>query len=304
MRGSDFAEFKAFATVAQHGSFVRASEQLGLTPSAMSQTIRTLERRLGVRLLHRTTRRVSLTDAGARLLARLQPAFQELDAAAEEVETLKQRPSGTLRIVTPRIAYVDHLEPILAGFHRAYPEIVLDITISDSITDIVALGFDLGIRLGELLEEEVVAVRLGGTIRQLAVASPDYLAQHGTPTQPEELHRHTCINWRQDGSLTLYRWEFEKDGQELSVAVNGALTLNDRELAVAAAVQGLGIAFWAEHRLRPLLASGKLVPLLEDYSPRFPGFFAYHRKQRLMPLSLRVLLDALRERQILNRTHD
>lgn len=298
MRGSDFAEFKAFAAVAQHNSFVRASEQLGLTPSAMSQTIRTLERRLGVRLLHRTTRRVSLTDAGSRLLARLQPAFQELDAATREIETLKQQPSGTLRIVTPRIAYVDHLEPILADFHSAYPEIVLDISISDSVTDIVAHGFDLGIRLGELLEEEVVAVRLGGTIRQLAVASPGYLAKHGTPTRPEELQRHTCINWRQDGSPTLYRWEFEKDGQELSVAVRGILTLNNRELAVAAAVQGLGIAFWAEHRVRPFVASGKLVALLEDWSPNFPGFFAYYRKQRFLPPSLKVLLDTLRGRRV------
>ena len=298
MRGSDFAEFKAFAAVAEHGSFVRASEQMGLTASAMSQTIRALESRLGVRLLHRTTRRVSLTDAGIRLLARLQPAFQELEAAAEEIETFKQQPSGTLRIVTPRIAYVDHLQPILAGFHRTYPEIVLDITISDSITNIVAHGYDLGIRLGELLEEEVVAVRLGGQLRQLAVASPDYLARHGVPLRPEDLHRHTCINWRQDGSPALYRWEFEKDGQELSVAVKGALILNDRELAVTAALQGLGIAFWAEHRLRPLVASGKLVALLENWCEHFPGFFAYVRKQRFMPPSLKVLLDTLRTGQV------
>ena len=155
MRGSVFGECRAFAAVAQHGSFVRALEQLGLTPSAMSQTIRTLEHRLGMRLLHRTTRRVSPTDAGTRLLARLQSAFQELDAATRELRLLKQQPSGTLRVVSPRIAYVDHLEPILAGFHHAYPEIVLNITISDSITDIVAHGFDLGIRLGELLEEAV-----------------------------------------------------------------------------------------------------------------------------------------------------
>ena len=294
MRGSEFAEYKAFAAVAEHGSFVRASEHLGLTASAMSQTIRTLERRLGVRLLHRTTRSVSLTDAGKQLLTRVQPALQELDAATREIEDLKQRPSGTLRIVTPRIAYVDHLQPVLDGFHQAYPEVTLDITISDAITDIVAHGYDLGIRLGELLEEEVVAVRLSGPLRQLAVASPAYLAAHGTPTHPEELHCHNCINWRQDASPTLYHWEFEKDGQQLTVAVRGTLTLNDRELAVAAAVQGLGIAFWAEHRVRPFLASGKLIALLEHWSPPFPGFFAYYRKQRFMPLSLKVLLDILR----------
>ena len=297
MRGSEFAEFRAFAAVAEHGSFVRASKQLGFTASAMSQTIRALERRLGVRLLHRTTRRVSLTDAGTRLLARLQPAFQELDLATREIEESKQLPSGTLRIVAPRIAYVDYLQPVLANFHAAYPEVTLDITISDSITDIVAHRYDLGIRLGEYLEDEVVAVRLGGPLRQLAVASPDYLAAHGVPAHPEELHHHTCINWRQDGSLALYRWEFEKDGQQLSVAVKGVLILNDRQLGVEAAVQGLGIAFWAEHRLRSLLASGKLVALLEDWSPSFPGFFAYYRKQRFMPLSLKALLATLKKGQ-------
>ncbi len=297
MRGAEFAEFKAFAAVAEHGSFVRASEHMGLTASAMSQTIRSLERRLGVRLLHRTTRRLSLTDAGTRLLARLQPAFQELDAATREIESNKQQASGTLRVVTPRIAYVDHLAPVLPRFHKAYPAVELDIKVNDSITDIVAQGYDLGIRLGEFLEEEVVAVRLGRPLRQLAVASPAYLAAHGIPTRPEELHAHTCINWRQDGSLALYQWEFEKDGHQVSVAVKGALTLNDRELAVAAAVQGVGVAFWAEHRLRPFLDSGKLVAFLQDWSPSFPGFFAYYRKQRFLPLSLKALIDLLKKNQ-------
>ena len=294
MRGSEFAEFRAFAAVAKHGSFVRASEQMGLTASAMSQTIRTLERRLGVRLLHRTTRSVSLTDAGTRLLARLEPALRELDAATREIEDFKQKPSGTVRIVSPRIAYVDHLQPILAGFHTAYPEVTLDITVSDFVTDIVAHGYDLGIRLGELLEDEVVAVRLGSPLRQLAVASPAYLAVHGTPTHPEQLHQHTCINWRQEGSPTVYQWEFEKGGQELTVAVKGALTLNDRQLAVEAAVEGCGIAFWAEHRLLPFIASGELVGLLEDWSLTFPGFCAYYRKQRFTPPSVKALLDVLR----------
>ena len=297
MRGSEFAEFKAFVAVAEHGSFVRASRHMGLTASAMSQTIRTLERRLGVRLLHRTTRRVSLTDAGAKLLTRLQPAFQELDHAAREIEDLRHKPSGTLRIITPRIAYVDHVQPILAAFYERYPEVRLDITVSDSITDIVAHGYDLGIRLGEFLEEEVVAVPLGAPLRQLAVASPAYLAAHGTPTHPEELHQHTCINWRQDGSPALHHWEFEKQGQQLTVAAKGALILNDRELAVAAAAQALGIAFWAEHRLQPFVARGELVFLLEDWSPVFPAFFAYYRKHRLMPLSLKVFLESLRKRR-------
>ena len=294
MRGSEFAELRAFATVAENGSFVRAAERLGLTASAMSQTIRDLERRLGLRFLHRTTRSVSLTDAGVKLLARLQPIFQELDAATLEIDELREKPSGTVRVVTPRIAFTDHLQPLLAGFHRKYPDVVLDIVVDDAITDIVARGCDLGIRLGELLEEDVVAIKLGGPLRQIAVASPAYLKKHGRPKHPEDLHAHSCINWRQQGSPVVYRWEFAKGNQQLSVAVKGPLILNDRELAVAAALQGFAIAFWAEHRLRPFIASGKLVPLLSDWSPQFPGFFAYYRKPRFMPAALRALIEALK----------
>ncbi len=294
MRGSEFAELRAFVMVAECGSFARAAERLGITASAMSQTIRVLEKRLGSQLLQRTTRSVSLTEAGRRLHTRLEPALKEMEAAAREVEGLRETPSGTVRILTPRIAYLDHLEPVLARFLGRFPEVTLDVTVDDALSEIVSHGYDLGIRLGELLEEEVVAIRLGGELRQLAVAAPGYLERRGVPLHPEQLHRHACINWRQSGSSTEYRWEFAKNGQQVAVAVKGPLILNDRGLALRAAVQGAGIAFWAEHRVRPYLDSGSLVAMLEDWSPRFPGFFAYYRRQRAMPPALRVLLDTLK----------
>lgn len=193
MRGSDFAELRAFAIVAEHGSFIRAAERLSLTASAISQTVRELEERLGVRLLHRTTRSVSLTDAGAKLLHRLRPVLDELDAATREMIELREKPSGTIRIVIPRIAFVDHFQPMLDQFCMAYPDVVLDITVDDGITDIVAHGYDLGVRLGEYLEEEVVAIRLSGPLRQLAVASPEYVARHGRPKHPE-ISIHTPVS--------------------------------------------------------------------------------------------------------------
>ena len=203
---------------------------------------------------------------------------------------------GGLRIVTPRIAYGDHLEPFIATFCEQHPQVVLDITINDAIVDIVAERYDLGIRLGEFLEEGVVAFPTGGPIRQLAAASPGYLARHGTPRHPKDLHQHRCINWRQPGSTTAYRWEFAKGKKQLAVAVNGPLILNDRAAAAAAAVQGIGIAFWAEHRLRTWFASGQLVPLLQDWSPSFPGFFGYYRKGRQPNPVLKAFVDSLKKK--------
>jgi DNA-binding transcriptional LysR family regulator len=294
MRGSEFAELKAFTTVATKGSFVRAAEQLGLSASSISQVIRDLEDRLGVRLLNRTTRSVSLTDAGSRLLARLTPAFVELEASVQELGELRDKPSGRLRIVTPRLPFIDHLGPLLDRFHVEYPDVMLDITVDDAITDIAARGYDLGVRLGELLEQDVVAFKMGGKLRQIAVASPEYVVRHGKPKHPRDLHAHKCISWRQAGSITPYSWEFQKGKEVLAISVNGPLILNDRSLTLLPAVQGVGIAFWVEHRVRSFIEAGTLVPLLEDWSPSFPGFFAYYRKQTVMPTALRVFVDFLK----------
>ena len=294
MRGSDYAELKSFTRVVAHGNFARAAVELGISASTLSQTIRALETRLGVRLLNRTTRSVSLTDAGARLHARFAPAMVEMEAALRDVAALRDTPAGTLRVNMPSVAAAAYLNPVFGRFHEAYPDIALDVTIDDAVTDIVEAGYDVGARLGAFLEADMVAVKLGGEQRQLAVASPAYVASHGRPETPADLLRHRCINWRQPGSSGSYKWEFFRDGKWFAVAVDGPLTVSRRDMAVAAAVQGVGIAFWAEELLRPLIDEGKLVPLLEEWCASFPGWFLCYPKQRYTPPALRAFVDFLR----------
>jgi DNA-binding transcriptional LysR family regulator len=297
MRGSQYAELKAFVTVVAHGNFARAAAELGMSASALSQTIRELETRLGARLLNRTTRSLSLTDAGARLHARFRPAMIEMEAAVDEVASLRDTPAGPLRVHMPSVAAATYLKPILGRFHEAYPDIVLDVTVDDRVVDIVEAGYDVGARLGEYLQADMVGVKLGGEQRQLVVASPDYVARHGRPATPADLLAHRCINWRQPGSAGLYRWEFEKDGRWFAVAVNGPLVVSQRDMALAAAVQGVGLAFWAEELVRPLIDEGKLVPLLEEWCGAFPGWFLYYPKQRHTPPGVRAFVNFMRRLQ-------
>jgi DNA-binding transcriptional LysR family regulator len=294
MRGSDYAELRAFVAVVAHGNFARAAAELGISASTLSQTIRTLEARLGVRLLNRTTRSVSLTDAGARLHARFRPAMLEMEAAVQHVMDVRDTPAGTLRVHMPSVAAATYLRPVLGRFRDAYPDIVLDVTIDDAATDIVAAGYDVGARLGEFLEADMVAVRLGGEQRQLIVASPDYIIRHGRPKTPADLLRHRCINWRRPGSSGPYKWEFFADGQWFAVTVSGPLIVSHRDMAVAAAVQGVGIAMWAEDLLKPLIDEGKLVPLLEKWCGTFPGWCLCYPRQRHTPPALRAFIDFLR----------
>ncbi|HEX6537345.1 MAG TPA: LysR family transcriptional regulator [Gemmatimonadaceae bacterium] len=298
MRGSEYAALRAFAAVVAHGSFARAAAELGITASTLSQTIRELEAQLGVRLLNRTTRSVSLTDAGRRLHARFEPAMREMEAAVRDAISLRDAPAGLLRVHMPSVAAAAYLEPVLGRFHEAYPDIVLDVTVDDAVTDIVAAGYDVGARLGEFLEGDMVAVKLGGAQRQLAVASADYIARHGRPETPADLLRHRCINWRRPGSAGVYKWEFQKDGRWFGIAVDGPLVVSHRDLAIAAAVQGVGIAFWAEELVRPLIDEGKLVPLLEEWCGTFPGWFLCYPKQRFTPPSVRAFVDFLRRRNV------
>jgi DNA-binding transcriptional LysR family regulator len=294
MRGGQYAALKAFVAVVAHGNFARAAAELGMSASALSQTIRELETRLGVRLLNRTTRSLSMTHAGARLHARFKPAMIEMEAAVADVASLRDMPTGTLRVHMPSVAAAAYLKPVLGGFHAAYPDIVLDLTIDDRVTDIVEAGYDVGARLGEYLQADMVAVKLGGAQRQLVVAAPDYIARHGRPQTPADLLSHRCINWRRPGSAGLYKWEFVKDGRWFAVAVNGPLVVSQRDMAIAAAVQGVGLAFWAEELVRPLIDDGKLVPLLEDWCGAFPGWFLYYPKQRHTPPGVRAFVDFLR----------
>lgn len=293
MKGSEFTQLSAFATIADCGSFVRAAAQLGVSPSALSQTIRNLEERLGVRVLNRTTRSVALTDAGEKLLARIQPALHELDDAVEVVNAFRGRPAGTLRVNVPRVAATMVIEPLLGRFLTDYPEIVLEITADDALADIVAGGFDAGIRLGEQLQQEMVAVKLGGQMRQIAVAAPDYIARHGRPKTPRDLHAHRCINLRENASGRLHRWQFKRDKQVFEVAVDGPLIVNDVGLGVRAAIDGVGIAYPLAYQAAPSIRDGRLVTLLEEWSPPIPGLFLYYPSRRQVPAALRVFIEYL-----------
>jgi DNA-binding transcriptional LysR family regulator len=292
MRGSNYAELKAFAAVVEHGSFVRAAAHLGMSPSALSQIIRRLEERLGIRLLNRTTRSVAPSEAGARFLDRLIPAFADLDAAVADIRSLRDTPSGLLRINMTRMAAMHYLAPLIGPFLNSYPDITLDIVVDDKLVDIVASRFDAGIRLGEKVEKDMIAVRISGELRQVAVAAPSYLARFGTPATPHDLRHHRCINFRWPTDFSLYRWEFERDGEALEVAVEGPLIVNEPELVTSAVVDGVGIAYLFTHQVESLIAAGKLVHLLQEWSPAFPGFFLYYPSRRQMPPPLRAFLTS------------
>jgi DNA-binding transcriptional LysR family regulator len=305
MRGHEYADLRAFVRVAEAASFARAAVQLRVSPSTLSGTIRGLEDRLGVRLLNRTTRSVALTEAGAKLLARFKPAMEEMEAAVGDLGPLRDTPSGTVRLHLPRLACATLLEPVLGRFAEIYPDVRLELAIDDAPRDIVAAGFDLGITLGELLEKDMVAVKLGADVHQIAVASPAYLARHGTPETPADLHAHRCINWRKPGSGKLYNWEFMKDGQWFAVAVDGPLTVSHRDVALVAAAQGVGIAFayWSDRWLRPLIQAGELVALLEAYSPPFPGWHLYFPRHATRTPAVRALVDFLRDQDRARSDH-
>lgn len=298
MRGSEFAQLRAFVTVVEQGNFARAAAQLRISAPTLSQIIRELEEKLGMRLLNRTTRSLSMTAAGQRLFSRFKPAMEEMQAAIEDTRSLQDKPAGTVRLHTPRQACTMFIEPMLGAFREAYPDIVLDLTVDDAVTNIVEAGFDVGIRLGELLEQDMVAIKLGGDIRQIAVASPAYIAAHGEPKTPADLLSHRCINWRQPGSKGLYNWEFSRDGRWFAVAVGGPLIVSHRDVGIVAALQGVGIGFWAEHMVKPLIDEGKLVPILEAYSVPFPGWHLYYPKQSYLPAAVRAFVDFCRHHSL------
>ncbi|KGM32862.1 LysR family transcriptional regulator [Inquilinus limosus] len=295
LSGSDYNQLRAFVAVGELLSFSRAAETLGVSPSALSQMVRGFEERVGVRLLHRTTRSVALTEAGETLFRRVRPVVSELGDAIGQVRRSRERPAGTVRIHAFRSAAETYLDPILPGFALAYPDVVLDITLDDKVVDIVAGGFDAAIRIGEVIEHDMVAVRLGPEMRQIAVAAPDYLAAHGRPEHPRDLVRHRCIRWRWPGHATPYAWEFFEDGRWFSVAVGGPLIVDDKQMARRAALRGIGIGFAVEQAVAADIAAGRLVPLLERWSAPFPGLFLCYPQQRQMAPALRAFIDAVRQ---------
>jgi DNA-binding transcriptional LysR family regulator len=293
----DLAGIAVFVTVAEARSFRAASERLGVTRSAVSQAIRRLEERMGVALFQRTTRSVHLTEAGERLYQSVRPALDDLGAAMEAVGELREQPTGMVRLTVSSIAERFLSGPLLAGFLAAYPDIRLDITVTDGEFDIVAEGFDAGVRLGEVIEQDMIAVPVSDEQRQMVVGSPDYLARHGAPAHPRDLPKHRCIGWRPSPQVAPYRWEFTESGRDFAVDVNPRVTTNDMRVMIRLACAGAGLTFGMEETFRPYIARAELVPLLETFCPPFPGFYLYYPNRRNLPLKLRVLVDYLRGRR-------
>ncbi|MFT3691201.1 LysR family transcriptional regulator [Paenirhodobacter sp.] len=294
MRTGDFGELAAFVAIAEEGGFRRAAARLNLTPSTLSHSLRSLEEKLGVRLVSRTTRTVALTEAGEALLRQIGPAFARIETAVETINTFRDHPAGTVRISVPRAVAARVLVPKFRAFSDRYPDVTLEVAAENGFVDIVKQGFDAGIRLGESLDRDMIAVRVTPDLRAAVVAAPDYLARFPAPETPRDLHRHACIGWRQPGSGALYRWEFAKDGQALSVAVTGPLILNDPDLMVDAALSGVGLAYATEQHVADHLAAGRLIRVLEDWCPPYPGFFLYYPGRRQPPAALRALVEMLR----------
>jgi DNA-binding transcriptional LysR family regulator len=286
----------AFRAVARERSFIRAAALIGVSPSALSHTIRGIEERLGVRLLTRTTRSVAPTEAGERLLGAIDPHFDGIEAALAALSELRDKPAGTIRITTGDHAAESVLQPALARLLPDYPDIRVEISVDIGLRDIVADRFDAGIRLGEQVARDMISVRIGPDMRMAAVASPAYFAERRPPKTPHDLARHNCINLRFPTLGGLYAWEFEKAGRELHVRVEGQLVVNDIALARRAAIDGLGIAYLPEDYIEPDLAGGALIHILSDWSPPFPGYHLYYPSRRQQLPAFALLVDALRYR--------
>jgi DNA-binding transcriptional LysR family regulator len=285
-----------FRAVAQERSFTRAAAQIGVSPSALSHTIRSLEERLGVRLLTRTTRSVAPTEAGERLLGAIGPRFDEIEAAIGQLSELREKPAGTIRITTGDHAAETILEPAVARLLTNYPDISVEISVNTGFVDIVAERFDAGIRLGETVAQDMIAVKIGPDMRMAAVASPSYFRAHKPPRTPHDLSQHNCINLRFPTLGGLYAWEFEKGGRALNVRVEGQLIVNDPALARQAAMDGVGIAYLPKDYLQADIGAGRLTRVLESWCPPFPGYHLYYPSRRHQSAAFALLVDALRYR--------
>jgi len=294
MEREDWGSLAAFAIVAEERSFTRAAARLGVSPSALSHTMRRLEERLHVQLLARSTRSVSTTNAGERLLARLRPAIAEISSAVEDLGRVAGRRSGHLRITASRTAARMVIAPVLPRFVVRYPDIVVEVLIEPGLTDIVAGRFDAGIRLGESLEKDVVAVPVSGELRMAVVGAPQYFASHRKPSTPQELRTHRCINFRLPTAGTMYKWEFEKGRRKIEVAVDGQLVFDDEEMVLNAALAGLGVAFLIEDQAAPLVKACELTRVLDDWCRPFAGFFLYYPGRRQASPALAAFIDAVR----------
>jgi len=290
-------DLAAFAVVARERSFTHAASELGLSTSSLSYAIKRLETRLGTRLLQRNSRSVATTEAGEQLLRTLEPALANVRRALDDLGRARDVVSGTVRITATRQAYETVIRPVLADFSVAHPHATVEVLIEYGFRDIIADRFDAGIRLGEKLQNDMIALSVGPELRMAVVASPSYLAGHSVPASPQDLTQHRCINYRLMAAGNLYAWEFERGDQKLEVKVTGPLTFNEPELMLDAALDGLGVAYVLEQDAKPFIARGELVRLLEQWTPPFPGFFLYYPSRQQMAPALEAFVLALRKRR-------
>jgi len=294
----DLPGLRALLSVAQKKSFTAAAAELRVTPSAVSQTVRALEDRVGVRLLARTTRNVGLTEAGAQFVARVEPALGQIDEALESLGELRGRPSGLLRLTMLRTGYTDVFRPILTRFLAEYPDIRVDLSIDEALTNVVAEGFDAGLRLGHTLDREMIAVRVRVDQRVVVVGSPTYFTIKGKPTHPRDLHAHDCINLRKITRGTVDRWRFVEDGKDVEIAVDGRVVTNDGALLVDTALDGLGLAYVFESMVRHHVAEKRLVRVLDAYCPQIPGYFLYYPSRANIAPKLKALVDFIKRGRV------
>ncbi|HME84951.1 MAG TPA: LysR family transcriptional regulator [Roseiarcus sp.] len=289
-----FDELAAFALVAKERSFTRASAKLGLSPSALSQTIKSLEARLGLRLLTRTTRSVAPTEAGERLLQTVAPRFEEIEQALAALSEMRERPAGTIRITAGEHPARAVLQPTLTRLLPEYPDIRVEVAVDYSLIDIVAEGFDAGVRLGEQVARDMIALRIGPDMRMAVVGAPAYFQDRRRPQTPQDLTNHSCINVRLPTYGGLFAWEFEKNGRELKVRVDGQLVFNTIGPRLDSALQGLGLAYMPEDLVAPYISTGELIRVLSDWCPPFPGYHLYYPSRRHASPAFSLLVEALR----------
>ena len=289
----DPSDLATFLAIARHRSFRAAATELGVSASALSHALRNIEERLDVRLINRTTRSVALTEAGMRLFERISPAFRDIDDALEDLNNFRGRPAGTLRFSAARQSAQLVLLPIITKFLKAFPEVNVEIVINDALIDMVAGGFDAGIRFGETIAADMITVPIGPRHRFAVVGSPGFFKQYKPPVTPRDLKDLPCVRYRFT-SGTLYHWEFERGGVELEIDVTGPLTINDQDLMLDAALDGTGLAYVFEAQAAELIEKRKLVRVLADWCPAYPGFFLYYPSRRQLPAALRAFVDFVR----------
>jgi DNA-binding transcriptional LysR family regulator len=296
MAKENFNDLLAFVAVAREGSFTRAAAQLGVSQSALSQTIRVLEERLGIRLLTRTTRSVAPTEAGERLLRTVAPRFDEIETELGAMREQRDKPAGTFRLTSSDHAASAILMPKLAALLPLYPDITVEINSDNRLVDIVEQRFDAGVRLGEQVARDMIAVRIGPDVRMIVVGAPAYFARHAAPKKPQDLTGHLCVNLRLPTLGGLYAWELKKGKRELNVRVDGQVVVNGASQMMAAVLAGLGLGFMLEDAVREHVAAGRLVVALEDWSPTFAGYHLYYPSRRQASPAFALLVDALRYR--------